>query len=139
MTPAQCRVKHDPENGKFGDCVRACIASVLDVSNPETVPHFAHDNPDADVMFERIRGYLLQFGYAPHVVPYPPTGLDEFLQGMATNNPTGYYILLGNTGEGDHAVVGEGGAIVHNPAWVGGDIIEPHSQGLWVTILIVRA
>jgi hypothetical protein len=31
-------VKHDPENGTWGDCFRTCIACLLDV-DPATVPH----------------------------------------------------------------------------------------------------
>lgn len=41
MKPVEQTItKHDPENGQYGDCFRACIASVLHL-NIEEVPHFA--------------------------------------------------------------------------------------------------
>lgn len=32
-------VKHDPDNGTWGDCTRACVASIFDLPAHE-VPHF---------------------------------------------------------------------------------------------------
>ena len=39
MTPVDQSIMHDPENGKIGDCFRACVASLLDLPL-EKVPHF---------------------------------------------------------------------------------------------------
>lgn len=39
----QTITKHDPDNGQYGDCFRACIASALYL-NIEDVPHFADNN-----------------------------------------------------------------------------------------------
>src|SRR3546814_14399554 len=46
MTPHPQLIKHDPENGAYGDCQRTCIAVILDL-HPSEVPHFC-DNPLAD-------------------------------------------------------------------------------------------
>ena len=42
MTPHNQLIKHDPENGMYGDCQRTCIAVILDL-HPSEVPHFCED------------------------------------------------------------------------------------------------
>lgn len=39
MKPQEMEFLHDPENGVLGDCLRACVASVLELDRAE-VPHF---------------------------------------------------------------------------------------------------
>ena len=33
-------IKHDPDNGQWGDCFRTCIACIFNVHNVTDVPHF---------------------------------------------------------------------------------------------------
>lgn len=136
MTPVRCRVKHDPPNS-YGDCVRACVATILDL-DAEDVPHFYHDNPTGEVGMERMREWLRERGLAPFVTGYPPDPLAEVLGYMNTVNPHVPYMLFGGTGDGDHVVVCIGGKIVHNPAWYGCSIIEPPSIGHWQVVVLVR-
>ncbi len=138
MTPALCRVEHDPENGKYGDCVRACIASVLDIADPLDVPHFYCDD-DVTRGATRITEWLRLRECAPFWSHYPGDGLtlDALLSYMGDVNPNCTYILFGATANGgNHAVVCQGGAIVHDPNWIPSPIVAPCANDYW-TVLVV--
>lgn len=144
MTPAMCRVKHDPENNQYGDCVRACVASIMDM-DAEAVPHF-FDNIDSSDEAGRIRAnnhmreWLAGHGHALFQAHYPGSvARDELFAMMEVVNPGVHYILCGSVGLGDHCVVCRGGKIVHNPAWLAMDIIGPCSYGAWSVMVIARA
>ena len=47
MTPHKQLIKHDPENGQWGDCGRTAIACLLDL-HPSDVPHFWEGPERAD-------------------------------------------------------------------------------------------
>lgn len=48
MIPAYMTVLHDPGNESYGDCLRACIRSLLSLSS-DAVPHFSQNaNGDVD-------------------------------------------------------------------------------------------
>lgn len=60
-------VMHDPDNGSYGNCMQAALASLL--RKPlEEVPHFHHDGCDAETFWERVEdwlednNYLLRYG-----------------------------------------------------------------------------
>ena len=136
MTPVFCIVKHNPDAGTFGDCVRACIASLLNMK-AEDVPHFYHDNCDGEIGHPRIREWLGQNNLAPFWVYFDGNDtLEKVLEMMALTNPETFYMLYGNTGYGDHVVVCQGGKIVHDPAWVPDGIVGPNSNGVWSVMAI---
>ena len=99
------------ENGKIGDCFRACIASLLEMP-AEKVPHFYE--PGGAAALRRTNDWLAQFGYAyAEVASNQLIGWDrEYL---------GNFIAVGPSPRGDflHAVIGNGGGqnweIVHDP------------------------
>lgn len=137
MIPTQCRVKHDPENGQYGDCVRACVAAILELS-PDAVPHFYHDNPDPRVADERIRRYLDGKGYVVYWAVFDPTvTFVELMDWQAINNPGVHYMLYHSNGENDHVVVCRGGEVACNPAWGASPIIGPSVAGdAWGVMVI---
>ncbi len=138
MTPVICQVKHDPENGTYGDCVRACIASLMDMDPPD-VPHFYHDNCDGVTGIGRVREWLNGKGY--HLMITGIGGeisLENVLSGMGELNPDVHYMLQGRTSEADHVVICKGGEVVHNPMWYKKPLIGPDSGGNWVIMAIVR-
>lgn len=132
----QCRVPHRPEENKYGDCVRACVASILEL-DAEHVPHFYHDNPTPEVGMQRIRDYLRP-SHTAFVTNYPPEPLNDLLLIMGEANPDTVYMLFGSVGEGDHVVICEGGKIIHNPAWIGCSLVGPGSHGFWQVMVIAR-
>ncbi|RUW55633.1 hypothetical protein EOA32_01030 [Mesorhizobium sp. M1A.F.Ca.ET.072.01.1.1] len=136
MKPVFCQVKHDPDAGTFGDCVRACIASLLELG-PGAVPHFYHDSCDGETGHTRIREWLATRGLVPFYAYYNGNDpLETVLEHMNTVNPGVHYMLYGNTGESDHVVVCCGNKIVHDPAWVPTDFVAANSTGYWSVMVI---
>ena len=141
MTPVFCRVKHDPESGRYGDCLRACVASMLDMeANPEAVPHFAHDGASADVVNERLRQYLTEHhGLAPWWAHYDPDlSLAEVLEAFKGGGGP-HFMLFGQTADGgDHVVICRDGAVAHDPAWWRVPLAKPGSHGAWSVLVFAR-
>lgn len=136
MIPAQCRVSHNPERGTYGDCVRACIASMLDIADPDTVPHFYHDGCDGTVGLRRINEYLKPLGLVHFSVNYD--GDLAHTDIMALIDPAVIYMLYGSDGEGDHVVICRGGKVIHNPAWFPRPMAGPGSHGYWTVAVLAR-
>ena len=138
MIPAQCMVNHNPPFS-YGDCVRACVASLLELPTEE-VRHFFKDGCDGATGQARMSEWLLERSYAPFFVHTDGAqSLAEVLQYMAVNNPNVFYMLFGSTESGGHVVIGRGGEIVHNPAWTGGQLVGPQSNGFWTICVLTRA
>jgi len=51
-----CLVKNDPPYS-YGDCLRACIASLLEMPTAN-VPHFVHDGCEPAITYQRVREWL---------------------------------------------------------------------------------
>lgn len=139
MTPAFCRVKQDAENGSFGDCVRACVASIIEMDS-EKVPHFFHDNCDGHTGNIRIAEFLRPLGLAPFLVNYDGSiSRQELMDMMHVLNRDTYYLLFGRTNSGDHVVVCRGGTQAHDPAWLASPLVGPGSHGHWSVMVIARS
>jgi|SRR5882757_4885683 len=139
MIPIVCQTKHDPDAGTYGDCMRACIASILEFA-PDRVPHFMHDNCDPMEANQRMVKWLAHYGYAPFVINCG--GEDTFadiLAYMGEQNPTTYYMVFGRTEYEDHVVVCRGGELAHDPAWYWSPLIGPGSTGAWAIMVIARS
>lgn len=135
MTPVHCSVEHNPPK-TYGDCVRACVATVMDLDTDD-VPHFAHDDPSGEVLRQRIIDYLAPEGYAPFFSHYEGAATFETIMSiMAGNNPASVYILFGATNHGDHVVVCRGGGIVHDPNWIRSPMTQCGSHGYWTAMVI---
>ena len=64
MTPADQEFTHDPANGQHGDCMRACIASLLDLPIA-AVPHFAQLAAEGKGEFwPDVTEFCRQYGYS---------------------------------------------------------------------------
>lgn len=130
MTPVHCRVKHDPPNS-YGDCMRACIATLLDIERPEDIPHFAEDNCSFEESIRRVREYL--HPYNAFLVPAAASmQSSEIMKMMSEWNPNTYYLLC----SGDHVVVCQNDKIVHDPAWYRTSLTQPVEA--WVVIVITK-
>lgn len=135
MIPVMCMVKDDHEKGVYGDCVRACIASILELGASD-VPHF-FEQPDASHLEMQL--WLRARGEIVAMVPVPGDltlqGLTEF---MAVTYPNQCYMLWCTSAGGDHAIVADATGIVHNPAWFKSPIDGPHSSGFWLVWIIAK-
>lgn len=138
MKYVHCTERHDPDAGTYGDCMRACIASIMD-RDSEEVPHFADGGVSADEAMSHMRDWLHHTGHAPFIAGYPgDIFLSDLLTMHAALNPDSLYVLFGGTGSGDHCVVCRGGEIIWNPAWTGGRIGQPLSNGTWQVLVVGR-
>lgn len=106
-------VLHNPPHS-YGDCFRACLASVLETQ----VPHVLHDNCDAFQQRKRIDQWLKPRGLAfiefPVTAQTPPEALK--IANVLTQWTGIHYLLSGETRKGTgHYVVCRKNKIVHNP------------------------
>lgn len=83
MIPQHQAFRHDPDNGVYGDCARTAFATLLGVPRDD-VPHFAYDNPIAELFWQRISDW----GSELFSDPSPEGGdITEPLDGF-------YYVVL---------------------------------------------
>ncbi len=139
MTPYKCTVKHDPQNGFYGDCVRVCLASILDME-PDAVPHAYQDGCDADTADKRIDTFLHDLGLGLFRAYYPG---DAELQTVLNHvgyslSPGTHYMLFCNVQESGHVVICEGNKIVFDPAWYVVRDYKPLSNMLWMVAVLVK-
>lgn len=138
MIPVNCRIAHEPENGKYGDCVRACVASLMELE-PEKVPHFYHDNCDAIEGNRRIASFLDEHGFVPFWTIFDGSlSLEELLNNQLQANPTVFYMLYHSNLDGDHVVICRGGKVDFDPSWYPTKITGPNSSGYWGIMVIAK-
>jgi hypothetical protein len=131
MIPTHCRVKHNPEAGQYGDCLRACIAALFE-ADPQTVPHFFHDGCDGETGHERLRDWCASQGFHPIMSQYDGSASFEMLGNVIrAMSPNVYYLLFAQIEAGDHVVIGLNGETVWNPSWYPTPIIGPNGNGNW--------
>ena len=138
MKPVFQTIRHDPENGKYGDCFRAAIASLLELSIEE-VPHFYDGNKygeNDEKIYKFVQDWLGERGH------YHVTILFEGdpRQAMKEWNPEMYYILSGQSSAGNHCVVAYEDEIVHDPANRESPyLIGPMDHGYWQVELLASS
>ena len=111
MIPVDQQYKHQPSKGIYGDCYRACIASILE-KPIEDVPHFLIDDPAQEIYEERIQKFFNESNIARICIPY----ITNPILHMKNVNPGIYYILSGTTSDNiGHSVVCIDDKIVHDP------------------------
>ncbi|HRW61546.1 MAG: hypothetical protein KDK08_05130 [Rhizobiaceae bacterium] len=139
MTPQKQLYLHDPENGVWGDCQRAAIASILD-RPVEDVPHFFFDGCDGDTADKRIDDWLSMLNLKMIFVPFEGSELQNILNLQAMFQPGIHYMLVGKSRTGvNHCVVCKDSEIVHDPSLTDAGIVGPTDEGLfWIQYLGVR-
>lgn len=139
MKPVNCTVKDDPANGSYGDCVRACVASILEMESDQ-VPHFYANGPAEDLeAFDGLRVWLTAHDRIPAYFPINGSkSLDwviGYVGGAYNNAP---FILYCQSGGADHCIAVDEKGEIHNPAWYKAPIDGPHSSGVWIVIILAR-
>lgn len=126
--------KHDPENGKFGDCFRTCIAMILDLGRDE-VPNFAEKHWNDSGNFNKAasewlaaRGLVLCFSYINGGHPLERA----IAAGDALAGNSCGFIFSGMSRNGtNHATVAMGGEIWADPAIDDSGIVGPMDNGYY--------
>ncbi|WP_145987387.1 hypothetical protein [Cupriavidus taiwanensis] len=111
MKPVDQTKLHDPENGVYGNCFTACIASLLSLPISE-VPQFCNGDDDDGKWCRRANEWLAQRGLA--FLEFPFTGPDYWKQAGSDC----FHTITGTSPRGPetlHCVVGRGSEIVFDP------------------------
>lgn len=138
MTPVKQSITHAPRAGRWGDCHRAAVASVLDLPLA-AVPHFSEGGPGVEEFKAREREFFARHGLVPITAVYAGSEVYDgpalILEVVGKLNPETPYLLGGRSRHGgDHTVVCLGDAIVHDPSHDDAGIVAPSSDGwYWVT------
>lgn len=105
-----------------GDCLRACIASILELSLEDVPAYTNHD------MHSRFAEWLRQFNLSLMIVRLDPDG---FL-------PPGYHLIEGpsRNGKDSHVAVGLNGQIVHDPDPTSRGQFKGDRQNYWIFTVI---
>lgn len=136
-----CLVSHNPPHS-YGDCIRACVASILSVDDPYDVPNFVENKPSPEEFDRRLRAWLKdECGLAPYVAYFDGQApLQAVLDAMEAHNSGIHYILIGRSANGvNHAVVCRGNRVAHNPGWGAPPLVECADNGFWSAMLFVPA
>lgn len=121
------------------DCLRTCVASLLECETVGEVPHFhaVHDTPDDEVI-GKLNAYLKEYGlrhfgfaYAGH---FP---LEDVLKNVGANNPNVNYMVFGATfDDTPHVAIYRNAELHHNPAPWGAEIVKPY-LGTWSIVTFI--
>lgn len=132
--------RHDPENGVYGDCWRATVASLLRLPIEE-VPHVC-DGPDDGKAGERMREFLDSQDCALIQVPFSgDMALEHVLSFVGSAPVSGglHWCLMGTSRTGcNHVVICRGAEIVHDPSITQSGIVGPADDGFWWVEWIVK-
>ncbi len=132
MTPIYQQIKHDPDNNQFGDCMKACIASLLDLPYWE-VPHFYESGTD-EGFDKSLREFLSSQGLGLLDVGYVNWLEDEiprFLLGQRNI----FHLLSGETERGTyHSVVACDGHMIHDPHPTGSGLVSIRHMSFLIRI-----
>lgn len=135
MKPVKQRNRHDPENGIWGDCHRAAVASLLEMEIDD-VPHFCDKGISAEDFNRFEREWFLSRGLFPIYCPYPAENkLSDILNAIEAISPGIIFLLGGESQNGcNHTVVAGRGRILHDPSQDDSGIIGPCNDGFyWIT------
>lgn len=144
LKPQKQLIGHDPEDDRWGDCYRTCVAVIMGV-NAADVPHFCDGGADDGA--QRCRDWLAQFSMS-HWTGYYPTActLEDILRTNEVLNPGVPYILTAQGPRGcNHSVVVMDGEVICDPYTGGpnpdaliGPAIGPEGQCFWWVEVICR-
>lgn len=141
MTPYRSTIHHDPTNNSYGDCFRACLASLLDIE-PTHIPHFWSDgsNAPAEITWLNINSWLIHsHKLRVLLLPLGHGSLHDTLTETKTFAENCYYLLMGETARNTgHCVIALNDRIVHNPS-IGTTLIRPNPTTGWLAGVLISA
>ena len=129
-------ITHDPENGVYGDCQRACIASLLELDINE-VPHF-HESGKEDDFHRSLNQFLGERGLVCIAFKFGSGLVFEDL--VSLPDPIDcYHMIYGYSSRGVfHAVVGLNGEVVHDPHPAKEGLLESDKEN-WDYAFLVKS
>lgn len=100
----KCKTNHNPPYS-YGDCLRACVASILD---RDDVPHIFDQGRESEEAWSIMELYLETLGYVMYVVPAKNFKLYDQSEKLI-------YLKTGLQNNNPHVVVCKGVEMIHNP------------------------
>lgn len=142
MTPVDAQFKHhDPDAGVHGDCLRACIASLLDL-RVEAVPHFFHADRTNEAGYELLNRWLGIRGLWEVNIPFldPGQPVNWIVGNLGSRFGDRHWMFTGNSRRGyAHVVVCRGPEVVHDPTYgFPHGIVGPDSDGHYWTSFLAK-
>lgn len=140
-------LKHNPDEGIYGDCHRTALACLLDIP-VEQAPHFIGENEarrkrgETDDMLAWLphqAAWLAELGYATVDISFHgDEGVEPIFRYMQARNPNIYYLLGGTSPRGTHhTVICCGGGFEWDPHPDGGFLTGPFDNGFYeITFLV---
>lgn len=129
MTPIyQDITNHCPAEGRYGNCVQASIASILDLPL-SSVPHFSEGNdlPAPDGGYEesrRINRWLKNRGLVMVEIGFSADSLKDWQAVFDRTGAEFYHLMCGVSSRGfNHMTVGKNGRVIHDPHPEGGELL----------------
>lgn len=142
MKPVKASINHDPENGTYGDCFRAVMASIFEL-NRDAVPHFFDGGVSAEQGFQAVDEWLARAGLTYVETGYPAgdfINAIDFVKATGASYPGFFLIIGGSVNEGvNHVVIAKDGETVHDPAVNGLGLAGPNSAGYYTIGFLVSA
>ncbi len=137
------QVTHDPANGQYGDCFRACLSSLLGYEDPLDVPHFfgEYNDDDSELMWESVDQWLYDKHKLKHIsIPWQFDSLDKLFEYTTVIVGDLAFMLLGSSPRANHVVICRNGEIIHDPSPLGKPphLIGPAEDGYWWTEFLVH-
>jgi hypothetical protein len=137
VTPCRNQVRHDPENGTFGDCHRSCVAAILDL-DPSQVPHFTQlELEEGRPWLEILREWLSSYGFSYVAFAFLGTETLETVLDLTARNCPGVPLILGGGSavapDVGHSVVIMDGKIVMDPSdsGISAPLLNPDGILVW--------
>ena len=115
MKKTDMSILHNPAKGEYGDCFRACIASLLEM-DIQDVPHFL-DGENPYRWYEELSAWLGNMGLSYFDHPVDEPGINKWEHLFSTINTPIYHEMCGKSPRGnfDHSVIGCNGKVVFDP------------------------
>lgn len=137
----QSIVNHCPAEGRYGDCFRACIASILELPIA-VVPHtMAYDETlvaDPGQWFPALNAWLSPRGLTYMDLSLHSMTPDRYFRDLMPGNFSLWHVISGISPRGyRHAVVGHNGVVVHDPHPSRAGLIGPADEGWVVGLLMI--
>lgn len=115
MRPVFQTITHmDPENGVWGDCLRACVASLFEYDIAH-VPNFVDEFLYPEGFYPALQEWLRPRDLCYMASHFPFGELAETGDAMRRFGIDGYHLLGGRCGLHNHVVVAQHCLIIHDP------------------------
>lgn len=131
----------DPENNIWGDCLRACIASLFEME-PEEVPHFADETLHPEGFYRKAQEWLRERDMTMIAYKIPADALAPMGVSMREHGVDAFHLLSGKSGTAQHVLVARYCEPVHDPfpktdsPWYGQ--LVPDDEGNYELMFIVK-